>query len=137
MRTASVVAVTACALSLGYASYRRWQQRWGATRDEVARPMPGDGLVPRPLFNATRAVTIDAPPELVWPWIAQMGGYTRAGWYSLDRLDNGGRRSADRIVPELQDLAVGDVMPTMRDGKRVPGGGARPGAQPRARHPHG
>lgn len=78
--------------------------------------MPGDDVVPRPWFSATRALTIAAPPERVWPWIVQMGGYTRAGWYSLDRFDNGGRPSARRIVPELQDLAVGDVMATSRDG---------------------
>lgn len=101
---------------VGYSFYRRWQVRWGATDDEVVRPMPGDDLVPRPWFRATRAISIDAPPSAVWPWIVQMGGYTRAGWYSIDRIDNAGRPSADRIVPELQHLAVGDVMPTMPDG---------------------
>jgi hypothetical protein len=48
----------------------------------------------------------------VWPWLVQMGGYRRAGWYSYDRFDNAGRPSADRVIPELQDLRVGDVMLT-------------------------
>jgi hypothetical protein len=57
-------------------------------------------------------VTIDAPTAEVWPWLVQMGGYTRAGWYSYDRFDNAGKPSAERIIPELQDLRVGDVMLT-------------------------
>jgi len=74
--------------------------------------MPGDGLVPHPTICATRALTIDAPPVAVWPWIVQMGGYTRAGWYAYDRFDNGGRPSADSVVPELQQLEVGDILHT-------------------------
>lgn len=101
---------------VAYAVYRRWQMRWGATDEEVARPMPGDDVVPHPWFSATRAISIQAPPSAVWPWLVQMGGYTRAGWYSYDRFDNAGRPSARRIVPELQHLEVGDVMPTMPDG---------------------
>lgn len=53
--------------------YRHWHLRWGATDQEVQGPMPGDGIVPKASLNATRAVTIDAPPELVWPWIVQGG----------------------------------------------------------------
>ncbi len=78
--------------------------------------MPGDDLVPRPLMNATRAVTIDAGTDDVWPWLAQMGGYTRAGWYSFDHIDNAGRPSATRIIPELQRIKVGDTMATGPDG---------------------
>lgn len=52
----------------------------------------------------------------MWPWLVQMGGYTRAGWCSYDRFDNAGRPSAQRIVPDLQHLEVGDVMLTMPDG---------------------
>ena len=58
----------------------------------------------------TNAVTIRARPADIWPWIVQMG-CTRAGWYSYDGLDNGGRPSAERIVPELQDVELGDVFP--------------------------
>lgn len=96
---------------------RPWQLHWGATTEEVARRLPSDELVPRPTFDATRAITIAAPPEEIWPWLVQVG-LTRAGWYSYDLLDNLGRRSARRIVPELQDLAVGDVVPMSPDGKQ-------------------
>ena len=67
-------------------------------------------MVPEPLFTSTHAITIDASPEQVWPWIAQMGA-GRAGWYSWDALDNGGTPSATRVVPEFQTIAPGDVMP--------------------------
>jgi hypothetical protein len=81
--------------------------------------MPGDDLIPAPTMVATRGITIEAPVEEVWPWLVQMGGYTRAGWYSYDRFDNAGRPSADRIVPELQHLEVGDVMLTSKGGFTV------------------
>ncbi len=96
---------------------RPWQLTWGATAAEVSRPLPSDDLVPAPTFNATRAITIDAPPEQVWPWIVQMG-LTRAGWYSYDLLDNLGRPSARHIIPELQDLEPGDIVPMSPDGKQ-------------------
>lgn len=74
-------------------------------------PLPGDDLVPEPTFAATRAITIDARPDEVWPWIVQIG-YGRAGFYSYDALDNLGHgRSAEMIEPELQDLSVGDPIP--------------------------
>ena len=81
-----------------------------ATAAERQRPLPADGMVPDPLFTATHAITIDASPEHVWPWIAQMGA-GRAGWYSWDAIDNAGTPSATRIVPELQAVLAGDVMP--------------------------
>ena len=90
--------------------YRRRHLRWGATDAEVAGAMPGDELVPEPSFNATRAVTIDAPPEAVWPWLVQIG-YGRAGWYSYDLFDNGARPSAERILREYQEPKVGDWVP--------------------------
>lgn len=103
---------------LVYARYvRPWQLTWGATPAEVARSLPSDQLVKRPTFNATRAISIDAPPESVWPWLVQMG-LSRAGWYSYDILDNLGRRSARRIVPELQHLGEGDIVPMSPDGKQ-------------------
>ncbi len=74
-----------------------WHLRWGATDDEVAMELPGDWLVPRAEFVATRAVTIEARPEAIWPWIVQIG-YGRAGFYADDLLDNLGRPSADRIL---------------------------------------
>jgi len=82
---------------------------WGATNEEVVGPYPGVGLVPDGKRGATMAVTIEAPPEQVWPWLIQMGG-DRAGWYSWDRLDNAGRPSAQRVHPEWQDLKKGDYV---------------------------
>lgn len=90
--------------------YRPWQLTWGATEEEIHRGMPGDGLVPEPTFNATRAVTIKGRPEEIWPWIVQIG-YKKAGFYSHDWLDNEGIPSAERIVPEYQNLTVGDKIP--------------------------
>lgn len=96
---------------------RPWQLRWGATDDEIKRPMPGDDVVGEPSFNATRAVTIQATAANIYPWIVQMG-VTRAGWYSYDWLDNLGKPSAERILPEQQNIQVGDVIPLSPDGKQ-------------------
>lgn len=81
--------------------------RSGATCEEERRPLPGDDLVPRPLWEATRAVTIDATPLEVWPWVAQMG-YGRGGWYGwnpLEREDTG----VSRLLEKLPSPRVGDV----------------------------
>ena len=86
------------------------QLRWGATAAEAARPLPGDALVSRPHFVAHRAITIQAPPEAVWPWLVQMGS-GRAGWYAWDRLDNAAKASATTVLEEFQHLAVGDLVP--------------------------
>jgi hypothetical protein len=94
--------------------YRPWSLTWGATDEEVARPMVGDSVAGTPTFIATRAITINAPPEAVWPWIVQIG-YRRAGFYSYDRLDNDGIPSAERIIPEFQQLNVGDSIPLARN----------------------
>lgn len=90
--------------------YRHWHLRWGATDVEVTAAMPGDELVPATSFNATRAITIVAPPEDVWPWIVQIGT-GRAGFYSYDLFDNAARPSADCILPQLQHTRVGDWVP--------------------------
>jgi hypothetical protein len=89
---------------------RRWHLRWGATDAEVASAMPGDELVPHRSFTATRAITVAAPPEDVWPWILQLGT-GRAGWYSYDLFDNAARPSADRILPQFQAIRTGDWVP--------------------------
>src|SRR5512144_3422017 len=83
-----------------------------ATAVERRRPLPVDRIIPDPLFTSTHAITIDAAPRQVWPWIAQMGA-GRAGWYSWDAIDNGGTPSAQRVVPELQAVVRGDVMPAL------------------------
>ena len=97
---------------------RLWQLRRGATDAEVRRSSPGDDLVPDPKCGYTQAITIKAPVSEVWPWLVQIG-YKRAGWYTHDFLHrlvgiagcvDDERRSAKRIIPELQDLKVGDVV---------------------------
>ncbi len=97
---------------------RPWHFRWGATDAEVKRSLPGDDLVPHPRFGYTQAVTIKASPAEVWSWLVQIG-YQRAGWYSHDWIHrilgiagsvDDDRRSVNRIIPELQDLEVGDVI---------------------------
>lgn len=90
---------------------RRWFGRWGATPDDLTRVMAGDSVIQNPSHSATHAVTVDAPPEAIWPWLVQMG-YQRGGLYSYDWLDRLfgflDRPSADRILPEFQQLATGD-----------------------------
>jgi hypothetical protein len=98
---------------------RPWHLRWGATDAEVRRPLPGDERVPNPVLQSTRAITIEAPPEAIWPWLAQMG-WRRGGWYTyafLDVFDLRARgepmfsgRLTDRIIPELQQPRVGDLL---------------------------
>ncbi len=95
---------------------RPWQLGWGATDEERERDLPGDELVKAPTLEATRAITIQAQPEDIWPWLAQVG-VNRAGWYSYDLLDNLGRPSAREIIPQLQDIRIGDIMPMSPDGK--------------------
>jgi hypothetical protein len=73
------------------------------------RSLPGDAMISDPIFTSTRAITINAPPEQVWPWIAQMGS-GRAGWYSWDAIDNGGGPGSTSIVPALQTVIPGDIM---------------------------
>jgi len=84
--------------------------RWGASDAEVAHPMPGDEIVAEPFMNATRAVSIRARSDQIWPWLLQIGS-GRAGWYSYDRIDNAGVCSATRLEPALQCLNVGDLVP--------------------------
>ena len=90
--------------------YRPWHQHWGATDGEVAMVFPGDHLQPGAQFHPTRAVTIHARPEEIWPWIVQIG-FGRAGFYAYDLLDNLAKPSAERVIPDLQDVHVGDWIP--------------------------
>lgn len=100
---------------LGYLAWRPRMLRWGATEEEAAGRLPGDEITPRPTVQSTRAITIDAPPEQVWPWIVQMG-MGRAGFYTHEWVERplGGYyaegHSARRIHPEFQDLKVGDLV---------------------------
>jgi hypothetical protein len=105
-KTARVAGMTAIAYVVWV---RPRLMRWGASDEEVAGPYPGAELVPEGKRAATMAVTIEAPPEQVWPWLVQLG-WDRGGWYSWDRLDNAGRPSAKEVHPEWQDLALGDYV---------------------------
>jgi hypothetical protein len=77
----------------GYVIARPYLFRLGATDEEVAAELPGDGRVPDAQIHGTRAVTVDVPPEAVWPWLAQIG-YRPAGRYAFDFADNSGIRHA-------------------------------------------
>ncbi|MEZ4771057.1 MAG: hypothetical protein R2844_21885 [Caldilineales bacterium] len=86
-------------------------RRWGATGDETTRTLPGDERVPAPLVTQTLAVTVNAPPADVWPWLAQIG-QERGGMYSYELLENIARcqmHNADNVVPEWE-LQVGDLV---------------------------
>lgn len=103
-------------LLLGGAFLRRRLMQLGATPEEAEASMPGDGLLPSARKGSTMATTLLAPPAEVWPWLAQMGA-DRAGWYSVDLLDNGGRRSAGELVADWQEIRVGDRLLTDRGGR--------------------
>lgn len=98
---------------------RGWFRRWGATPEEVARRMAGDALIADPTLEETAAVTVDAPPDYIWPWLVQIG-YQRGGLYSYDWLDRLfrilDRPSATRILPELQQVSLGDKIYFGREG---------------------
>ena len=106
------------ALALILAAYVLWarplQLRWGATEAEVGSQMPGDELNPTPSFLATRAIEIEGAPADIWPWLMQMG-YDRAGLYGFDLFEKVGSPrtplGVDRILPQFQDLKVGDPIP--------------------------
>jgi hypothetical protein len=93
----------------------RWYtDSWGATPDEAAAKLPGDDLIPATREIATKAITIDASPDVVYALVQQMGQH-RAGWYGWDWFYNATGSSdfvdghfSTRVVPELQDVKVGD-----------------------------
>jgi hypothetical protein len=114
---AAAIASTVLANPLLRAFYRKW----GATEHEAHKPLAGDELIPSPRMQYTRAISIKASPDRVWPWLIQIG-YKRAGWYSYDVLEDivGAAafvdgESAERVVPELQKLAVGDEVALHED----------------------
>jgi len=121
-RTQFEALVPACvAVTAALHGLRRLGRRSGVTTAEAAEGLPGDEIVACAMWQSTRAITIEAPPEQVWPWIAQMGFPShRAGWYTphwLDRLTFGiKQRSSNRIVPELQQLQAGDRVSDSDDG---------------------
>jgi hypothetical protein len=110
----SVVGAAGLAVSAHVASYGLWRNRclsWGAARAETEAVLPGDDLLPEPDILATRAIGVEAPVDLVWPWLVQMGP-GRAGAYTYDWIENIlglNMHSADEIIPELQHLSVGEA----------------------------
>lgn len=88
-----------------------WMDRWGASESEIAASLPGDELVPSPRISYTRAISINAPPEEIYPWIVQIGA-ERGGWYSYEWFETNILRceisNADRIHEKWQNLQVGD-----------------------------
>jgi hypothetical protein len=110
-RLTALVGLTAGAVAVYRLAILPRIRRWGAIDAELETALPGDDLVPRVRSKSTMAVRIAAPPEAVWPWIVQMG-VDRAGFYSYTWVENGllrlGVTNADRIVPEWQDIKVGD-----------------------------
>ena len=90
-----------------------WPRSVRASHLERTCVLPGDELIPEPIGTVTHAITIRRPAREVWPWLAQMGAGDRAGWYSYDAIDNGRRRSAVRIVEELQHIGVGTLFPAV------------------------
>lgn len=110
--TLTKAAVGAAALATANLAFRPWFLRWGATDDEVKKALPGDELCPGAASVATRAITIHAPAEEVWPWIAQIG-QDRGGFYSYSWLENlvGAQiHNASHLLPGRQDRAVGETV---------------------------
>lgn len=113
-----LAAGAAAGITVGYLSVVRPRLlRAGATDSEVQSPYPGAGLIRDSTRSATMAVTIKAPPSRVWPWLVQMGT-DRGGWYSCDRLDSFGHRSAETIHAGWQEIAVGDRLAAKPDGSQ-------------------
>ena len=112
-RLTSLVALALLVIVAGARAYQIFWRRpvldWGARRDEAVNRLPGDDLLPAADVVATRAISIDAPPSAVWPWLIQMGP-GRAGVYTYDWIENLfglDMHSADTIVPEWQSMEVG------------------------------
>ena len=113
-----MTAAMGCAAATYDLVVRRRQLAWGATSEESHGPLAGDELIATADVIATRAITVRASSEKVWPWIAQLG-QGRGGFYSYDFLENligCDIHSADRIVSEWQDIAVGDEVRLYPDG---------------------
>ncbi len=156
-RTSAAAALggLATVLAAGISAYwfvvRPWHLHWGASDEEIARPLLGDDLIPDAKISSTHAITIHASPAEIWPWLAQLG-QGRGGFYSYDWIENAmglDIHTADRILPEYQQLKVGDTIPLAPDGfglpvaileveqamvlhgdTRLPGGGERPALGP-------
>jgi hypothetical protein len=116
-KATSIAAGTALAASGAVIAYplffRRWCLTWGAQPGEVSMKLPGDELLADAGLVSTRAVTVDAPAAAVWPWLVQMGS-GRGGAYTYDWIENLfglHMHSARQVLPQFQDLKVGDELP--------------------------
>jgi len=118
-RNTFLMAVAGAAMASAFYALvvRPWMLTWGTSRDEAAHLLPGDELLPEPQIHATHAITIQASPSAVWSWLVQFG-QGRGGFYSYDWIENVMGleiQNADRILPEYQDLKVGDAVPLAPD----------------------
>jgi hypothetical protein len=117
MRPALLLAGAGLAVAVSPWARRRYVT-WGTTPDEATGSLPGDDLLPDAGLVSTRAVTVDVGPSDVWPWLVQMGS-GRGGAYTYDWIENLvglNMHSADEILPQFQDLAVGDLLPLGSNG---------------------
>lgn len=107
----------AVGLTAGYLAVQWLGRTYGTSVEERRAAMPGDDLVGRPQTSVTHAITIPAPPDCVWPWLVQVGWH-RGGWYTARWVDvllfPDNLPSADRVLADFQDLAVGDLVPDGR-----------------------
>ncbi|MCK8615243.1 SRPBCC family protein [Gordonia sp. C13] len=125
MRSGPIIAglLAAVASSAAYYAWvRPWVMTWGATDEEVAATLPGDELLPDADGVATRAITIDAPPEAIYPWLAQMGPFPRGGAYTYDWIENLlgiDMHSTDRVLEEFQHPTVGETIGVGPEASRI------------------
>jgi hypothetical protein len=117
MKRALILALVAIAAAVKVALYLRIVRprvlNWHATDEEIARTMPGDAILPDATLQTTRAITIEAPPSAIWPWLVQMGPRPRGGAYTyawLERLLGIDIENSDRILPEFQHLEPGEYL---------------------------
>jgi hypothetical protein len=144
-----ILVVVALALAYWF-GLRRWFARWGATDADLARTMAGDAVIAAPTHVQTQAVTIDAPPAAVWPWLVQIG-HGRGGRYSDDWLDRvfhrrlavHARNGAGRVPDDAADApgrqGAGRAPPGAREcraDRGPPAGGVVPWASRRRRPAH-
>jgi hypothetical protein len=111
-----LIAILVVLAVAGFVALRPRMLHWGATAEEAGRAMGGDELISDPILVTTRAITIKVGPDGIWPWLAQMG-QGRGGFYSYERLENLlglDIHNSDRIIPELQNLKLGDLIPFWR-----------------------
>ncbi|MFC1997440.1 hypothetical protein ACFLXI_07525 [Chloroflexota bacterium] len=117
-----LLAACTAAVAAYILAIRPWHLRWGSTDEELDLSLPGDDLVPKPKLTATHSITINASKTQIWPWLVQIG-QGRGGFYSYDWIENAmglDIHTSNQILPEHQDLKVGDLIPLSEDEFGVP-----------------